>query len=154
MLIDFGLAKPLAPHTKDGGANYFGQPNYYLSPEMLKGEPFGLEVDWWMFGVLIYQMMVGAFPWTGRTVPEVHAQVRPRPVFLSFVACAEARCPNGVPPLPAWARSCPPAWEPLTPRGLGSRTRAWSQGAYRALCARCAKSWLFSTTGSSVSSED
>ena len=29
-----------------------------------------------------------------------------------------------------------------------------SKGAYRALCARCAKSWLFSTTGSSVSSED
>ena len=27
-------------------------------------------------------------------------------------------------------------------------------GAYRALCARCAKSWPFSTTGSSVSSED
>jgi len=82
MLIDFGLAKPLAPHTKDGGANYFGQPNYYLSPEMLKGEPFGLEVDWWMFGVLIYQMMVGAFPWTGRTVPEVHAQViHPAPVL-------------------------------------------------------------------------
>ena len=27
-------------------------------------------------------------------------------------------------------------------------------GAYRALCARCAKSWLFSTTGGSVSSED
>ena len=27
-------------------------------------------------------------------------------------------------------------------------------GAYRALCARCAKSWLFSTTGRSVSSED
>ena len=27
-------------------------------------------------------------------------------------------------------------------------------GAYRALCARCAKSWLFSTTGSSVLSED
>ena len=28
------------------------------------------------------------------------------------------------------------------------------KGAYRALCARCAKSWPFSTTGSSVSSED
>ena len=26
--------------------------------------------------------------------------------------------------------------------------------AVHALCARCAKSWLFSTTGSSVSSED
>ena len=30
----------------------------------------------------------------------------------------------------------------------------YTEGAYRALCARCAKSWLFSTTGSSVSSED
>ena len=34
----------------------------------------------------------------------------------------------------------------------------WTQpptlGAYRALCARCAKSWQFSTTVSSVSSED
>ena len=32
----------------------------------------------------------------------------------------------------------------------------WSmlKGAYRALCVRCVKSWLFSTTGSSVSSED
>ena len=29
-----------------------------------------------------------------------------------------------------------------------------SRGAYRALCARCVKSWLFSTTGSSVSLED
>ena len=28
------------------------------------------------------------------------------------------------------------------------------RGAYRALCTRCAKSWPFSTTGSSVSSED
>ena len=33
-------------------------------------------------------------------------------------------------------------------------SRVETEGAYRALCARCAKSWLFSTTGSSVSSED
>ena len=38
----------------------------------------------------------------------------------------------------------------LTPEALTQ----WPKGAYRALCARCAKSWLFSTTGSSVSSED
>ena len=29
-----------------------------------------------------------------------------------------------------------------------------SKGAHRALCARCAESWLFSTTRGSVSSED
>ena len=40
-------------------------------------------------------------------------------------------------------------------KGVHSIPIFWyTGGAYRALCARCAKSWLFSTTGSSVSSED
>jgi hypothetical protein len=89
MLIDFGLAKPLPPFSKDGGANYFGQPNYYLSPEMVKGEPFGLEVDWWMLGVFVYQMLVGTFPWTGRNPREVHTQViSPTPVVTPPGICS------------------------------------------------------------------
>ena len=39
-------------------------------------------------------------------------------------------------------------------RPIGAARGKQSKGAYRALCVRCAKSWLFSTTGSSVSSED
>ena len=42
-------------------------------------------------------------------------------------------------------------------RGRSGSKLPWCsfhKGAYRALCTRCAKSWLFSTTGSSVSSED
>eukprot|EP00668_Euglena_longa_P000896 GGOE01001082.1.p1 GENE.GGOE01001082.1~~GGOE01001082.1.p1 ORF type:complete len:458 (-),score=84.65 GGOE01001082.1:218-1468(-) len=90
MLIDFGLAKPLPPSCKDGGANYFGQPNYYLSPEMVKGEPFGVEVDWWMLGVFIYQMLTGVFPWTGRNPREVHTQViSPMPVVVPPGYCSQ-----------------------------------------------------------------
>ena len=40
------------------------------------------------------------------------------------------------------------------PRHGDRAKRLRHEGAYRALCTRCAKSWPFSTTGSSVSSED
>ena len=49
-----------------------------------------------------------------------------------------------------------PGFEPTTWRPLVQWVARGdpSKGAYRALCTRCAKSWLFSNTGSSVSSED
>ena len=47
------------------------------------------------------------------------------------------------------------AFGSLCPTSAGRQPdRPGPKGAYRALCARCAKSWLFSTTGSLVSSED
>jgi len=118
--------------------------NFYLTPEMLRGEPFGLEAtpplppsgrpplgfghsigglhfehgwcvcvcvcvfvwlalvpqhrangvpmnllsvapgahgdgcppaDWWMLGVVVYQMLTGTFPWTGTNPQLVHAEV-------------------------------------------------------------------------------
>ena len=45
-------------------------------------------------------------------------------------------------------------WSRETSLTTGRCAKTPPRGAYRALCARCAKSWLFSTTGSSVSSED
>eukprot|EP00669_Euglena_mutabilis_P007287 TRINITY_DN2620_c0_g1_i1.p1 TRINITY_DN2620_c0_g1~~TRINITY_DN2620_c0_g1_i1.p1 ORF type:complete len:432 (+),score=79.88 TRINITY_DN2620_c0_g1_i1:1120-2415(+) len=75
MLIDFGLALALPPHTKEGGRRYFGKPNYYLSPEMIRGEPFGLEADWWMFGVMLYELLTGTLPWMGALPTEVHRMI-------------------------------------------------------------------------------
>lgn len=34
-------------------------PNSYLSPEMIKGEPYGCEADLWAVGVLMYLMALG-----------------------------------------------------------------------------------------------
>ena len=46
-----------------------------------------------------------------------------------------------------------PLAEPNVQDTLGGRTVRCARTVH-ALCARCAKSWPFSTTGSSVSSED
>jgi CRP-like cAMP-binding protein/serine/threonine protein kinase len=39
-----------------------GSPSYF-APEMLRGDTQGFGVDWWGFGVLLYEMATGDSPW-------------------------------------------------------------------------------------------
>ena len=59
-LIDFGLSKI------DEGGNYVaksvvGTPNY-IAPEVLRRNQHTFMVDWWSYGVLIYEMTWGEIP--------------------------------------------------------------------------------------------
>lgn len=60
-LTDFGLAR-WVPSGQHLGRQGFGMPNSYLSPEMIKGEPYGCEADLWAVGVLMYLMALGRHP--------------------------------------------------------------------------------------------
>eukprot|EP00667_Euglena_gracilis_P006506 EG_transcript_6562 len=65
-LTDFGLAR-WVPSGKHIGRRGFGMPNSYLSPEMIKGEPYGMEADLWATGILMYLMVQGRHPFIGPT---------------------------------------------------------------------------------------
>ena len=34
----------------------------YMPPELVKGEAYSMAVDWWSFGVLVYEMLTTKTP--------------------------------------------------------------------------------------------
>ena len=61
-LIDFGFAKVLRTGAKT--FTLCGTPQY-LAPEIVTSAGHGLSVDWWAFGVLMYEMLHGHTPFDG-----------------------------------------------------------------------------------------
>uniref|UniRef100_F7CZF5 Protein kinase N1 n=1 Tax=Xenopus tropicalis TaxID=8364 RepID=F7CZF5_XENTR len=92
-LADYGLCKEgMGP--SDRTSTFCGTPEF-LAPEVLTDASYTRAVDWWGFGVLIYEMMVGESPFPGDEEEEVfdsivNDEVR-YPRFLSAEAIAVMR---------------------------------------------------------------
>jgi len=59
----------------------------YISPEILLYQPYGKSVDWWAYGVLLYEMLVGQPPFDGEDEEELFIAIMEHsvsyPKFLS-----------------------------------------------------------------------
>ncbi len=77
MLVDFGLAAPVAGASASGGAGVVGTPAY-LSPEAARGEAVGTPGDVYSAAALTYQLLSGRPVFTG-TPWEMVAAHRDRP---------------------------------------------------------------------------
>lgn len=62
LLTDFGLSKEGVLEVNEGAKSFCGSVAY-LSPEMLKKAGHGKSVDWYLLGVLLYEMLVGKTPY-------------------------------------------------------------------------------------------
>lgn len=70
-LADFGLSKDFGEDADQMvAASFVGSP-FYVAPDVLKQRPYNEAVDWWSFGILMYRMIYGRTPFTGRTMKEV-----------------------------------------------------------------------------------
>ena len=64
LLTDFGLSKEGI--NADASTQSFCGSISYIAPEILLKKGHGRAVDWYLFGVLIYEMLVGMPPYYSR----------------------------------------------------------------------------------------
>ncbi|KAG5363419.1 Protein kinase C-like protein [Yarrowia sp. B02] len=68
-IADYGLCKEDMDYGRTTGT-FCGTPEF-MAPEILLEQRYGLAVDWWAFGVLIYQMVLGQSPFRGEDEDEI-----------------------------------------------------------------------------------
>src|SRR5438105_2324287 len=69
-LLDFGLVVGIELDDSVDRKIVAGTPGY-MSPEQIQGSPSTPATDWYSFGVLLYQALTGALPFTGTTPLEI-----------------------------------------------------------------------------------
>uniref|UniRef100_A0A8C6U2M2 Protein kinase C n=1 Tax=Neogobius melanostomus TaxID=47308 RepID=A0A8C6U2M2_9GOBI len=73
-IADFGMCKE-SMQEDSRTATFCGTPDY-IAPEILLGQKYNSSVDWWSFGVLLYEMLIGQSPFHGRDEEELFQSIR------------------------------------------------------------------------------
>ena len=98
-VIDFGLAKLLAPLSGDGDTVTAGATDpaviigtvSYMSPEQARGSSIDHRTDIFAFGVVLYEMFSGIVPFRGRSsIETIHAILHSQPPPLHATSLAPA----------------------------------------------------------------
>ena len=84
-VLDFGLAKLLAPSASDATMSFaetkgmVGTP-LFMSPEQINGQPVDARTDLWSLGVLYYEALTGRMPFEGTSAWSVFRAITDSPI--------------------------------------------------------------------------
>ena len=90
LLTDFGLSKEGVLETSKGAKSFCGS-IAYLAPEMLRRVGHGKSVDWYLLGVLLYEMLVGSPAYFSSNKEELFNNIMNGPLKLPRSISTEAK---------------------------------------------------------------
>ena len=61
-LTDFGLSKIILEDENNNSSNTICGTLEYMAPEIIKGKQYNKSVDWYSFGIVLYEMLCGNLP--------------------------------------------------------------------------------------------
>ncbi|KAI9696384.1 MAG: serine/threonine protein kinase, AGC [Candelina mexicana] len=73
-LVDFGFAKKVGNSSTVETYTLCGTPEY-LAPEVIQSKGHGTAVDWWAFGILVYEFLVGQPPFWDQNPMKIYEMI-------------------------------------------------------------------------------
>lgn len=89
-LTDYGLCKINMKGSQATTTTFCGTPEF-MAPEILQERPYGMAVDWWAFGIFLYEMLQYRAPFHGKNEQETFHRILTSTLFFTTEISPDAK---------------------------------------------------------------